>query len=143
MEDNNYGNAYGNGAQQQPNQNAYNGGPAGYDSTYNYGNSGSYGNPGNYENSGNYGTPGGVEGWNNSQPPQKKSKKKLAVILGSVAGAVVILVILGVIFLPKILISDKARVFAALTELGAGMTADNPASVSSALNSEARDKKVP
>ena len=141
MEDNNYGNAYGSGVQQQPNQNAYNGGSAGYDSTYNYGNSGSYGNPGNYENSGNYGNPGGMGSWNSSQPPQKKSKKKLAVILGSVAGAVVILVILGVIFLPEILISDKARVFAALTELGEGMTAHNPASVSSALNSEARDKK--
>ena len=62
-------------------------------------------------------------------PEPKRNNKKLGIIIGSVIGAVVVIAIICAVLLPKLLISDKAKVCQALAGVGTDMVSGNPASV--------------
>lgn len=74
-------------------------------------------------------------------PEPKRNNKKLGIIIGSIVAAVAVIVIVCAVLLPKLLISDKARVSKALGSVGMDMISSNPASVFAHMGTEEMFKK--
>lgn len=74
-------------------------------------------------------------------PEPKRNGRKLGIIIGSIVAAVAVIAIVCAVLLPKLLITDKARVSKALASVGMDMISSNPASVFAHVGTEEMFKK--